>query len=435
MVTLLVLAAVANAEEPVCADRIAPQRLTQEIDDLREGILNGESTVGERLNSTFRTMTDCIDGPVERSDIGKLLMARGAFGILSKKVEPEAAQQQMTWAYAISGRDVFDEAYGLEVQEAFDIATEGVLPRATIDLSFDRDPRVVVIDGKVIYDRGQRSVAATFHLVQWLDKNGWHSETVVLSPGEEVLVGSETSSQERRAERERREREEAQESSVARSQIRERRGRNARKPRKVREKLEGARTHVSLQGTYGLMLARFIHQEGASNGGLTLPSAGFAVDWDALKGLGLVVNAGGDAGLLDPSYPTLHTRGAAGLRIGARGNAPGLAIQAGGAWRLSASATGRGPEGGDAFDHQSIWGGHFGVRYALPSISLQLSGEAFPQEFTVRTSALYSLPALTLWELIPRIGLSLDGMLSQTGEKLDNLAYGSQVQMQLLRSF
>ena len=133
MLTLFLLAAAASAQEPACTERIAPQRLTQEIEALRQGLLNGEEAVGERLNALFRNMNECVDGPVERSDIGKLLMARGAFGILTKKVAPEAAQQQMTWAYAISGRDVFDEAYGLEVQEAFDIATEGVLPRATID--------------------------------------------------------------------------------------------------------------------------------------------------------------------------------------------------------------------------------------------------------------------------------------------------------------
>ena len=166
MLTLFLLAATASAQEAPCTERIAPQRLTQEIEDVRQGVLNGEENVGERLNRIFRDMNQCVDGPVERSDIGKLLMARGAFGILSKKVDPEAAQRQMTWAYAISGREVFDDAYGTEVQDAFDLATEGVLPRATIDLSFDRDPRVVVIDGKVIYDRGQRSVAATFHLVQ-----------------------------------------------------------------------------------------------------------------------------------------------------------------------------------------------------------------------------------------------------------------------------
>ena len=435
MLTLFFLAAAASAQEPACTERVAPQRLTQEIESLRQGILNGEEIVGERLNELFRTMNECVDGPVERSDIGKLLMARGAFGILSKKVDPEAAQRQMTWAYAISGRDVFDEAYGLEVQEAFDIATEGVLPRATIDLSFDRDPRVVVIDGKVVYDRGQRAVAATYHLIQWLDKNGWHSETVILTPGEETLVGSETSSRERRAEQDRKQRAEEQERSVSRSEIRERKGRNARKPRSLPEKLEGPRLHLGLQGNYGLMLARFVHQEGASVGGLTLPSAGVDFEWDAIKGIGFAINAHADAALLDSSYPSLHTRGAATLRIGTRGHTMGLAVQLGGAWRLSSSATGRGPEGGEAFEQKSIWGGHVAVRYGLPTLTVHLSGEVFPDEFAIRSSALYSLPPLPIWNLQPRVGLSLEGVLSETGERLDNIAYGSQMQLQLLRSF
>ena len=433
MLTLFLLAAAASAQEPACTERIAPQRLTQEIEALRQGLLNGEEAVGERLNALFRNMNECVDGPVERSDIGKLLMARGAFGILTKKVAPEAAQQQMTWAYAISGRDVFDEAYGLEVQEAFDIATEGVLPRATIDLSFDRDPRVVVIDGKVVYDRGQRSVAATYHLIQWLDKNGWHSETVVLTPGEEVLVGSETSSRERRAEQDRRQREEEQ--SVSRAEIRERRGRNARKPRSLPERLEGPRLHLAFQGNYGLMLARFVHQEGASVGGLTLPSAGVSLEWDAIKGLGFAVNAHADAALLDSSYPSLQTRGAAAIRVGARGDAKGLSVQLGGAWRLSSSATGGGPESGAAFEQQSIFGGEVAVRYGLSNLTIHLSGGVFPREFALRSSALYRLPELPVWNLQPRLGLTVEGVLSETGERLDNTAYGSQLQLQLLRSF
>ena len=437
MVSFLMLLASVSAQETECTERVSPQVITQGVENVRQGILNGEEDVGTQLNELFHAMTLCVDGPVERRDVGELLLARGAFGVLSKKVSPEAAQQQMTWAYAIAGRDVFDDAYGMEVQEAFDIATEGVLPRATIDLSFDRDPRVVVIDGEVIYDRGQRTVSATFHLIQWLDKQGWHSEVLVLEPGDEVLVGSEVSSQQRRQAADRRRQEEAEEASStsSRSQIRERRGRNARKPRPPREKLKGPRLHLELEGSYGLMMARFVHEEGASIGGVALPSGGASIEWDLIKGIGFYLNGHMDPGSIQPEFPSLQTRASSGIRFGKRGRATGFSAAVGAAWRLSSESTSGGPEANSPFEQSSLWGGQASLRFVMPALTSMLQTEIFPEEYTARAQVVYHLPTIEVIQFQPRVGLIVDWVLSDTGAKISNQAYGAQAQLQLARSF
>ncbi len=427
----LFLITAASAQEDPCPERVAPEAITQQMESLPERVANLSPGVAEELQALFKQTVECVDGPVERRDLGGLLLARGAWGVLSQEVEAEAAKAQMTWAYAIAGRDVYQEVYGWDVQEAFDRATEGVLPRATIDLSFDRDPRVVVIDGEVIYERGPRTVTATFHLVQWLDKKGWHSEGLVLEPGEEALVGSETSSQERRRDAER----EAANNAPERPQIRERRGRNRRRPRPPRKKLEGPRLHLQLGGSYGLLMTRFVHQKGASTGGIVLPSANAQVHLDLIHLWGVYTQASMDPGPLSEEYPAMLTRSSAGLRIGKRANESGISLRLGGAFRLAQESTGGGPAEQDPFLNQSLFGGQLGLDWRLSSIAVSLEAEAFPEAYAARFGALYRLPNLEKLGLKPSAGLLLDWVWEDSEARLSDQAYGAQGTLVLERSF
>ena len=148
-----------------------------------------------------------------------------------------------------------------------------------------------------------------------------------------------------------------------------------------------------LQGNYGLMLARFVHQEGASVGGLTLPSAGVSLEWDAIKGLGFALNAHGDAALLDSSYPSsrLEERQHYGwVREAMRKGSPcswgGLALVLLGNWRRSRER--RMPSSSSQF----LGRNRRAVRTLEPDHSPQRRG--LSSEFDLQSSALYRLPEL-----------------------------------------
>ena len=161
----------------------------------------------------------------------------------------------MTWAYAIAGRSVFDEVYGWDIQEAFDRATEGVLPRATIDLSFDRDPRVVVIDGEVVYERGPRTVTATFS-----SRPVARQERLALQK-EWFSNPERRSSSEARRPQKRGERPPSKNNERAKPQRSNREferdaAETRRVPRPPGKSWKALRLHLTASGGYGLMLAR-----------------------------------------------------------------------------------------------------------------------------------------------------------------------------------
>ena len=423
----------AAAQEAPCTDRISPETLSERIKDLGQPIVDQQPGIEVDIQNLFEQTVSCIDGPVEKKDLGALLLARGAWGFLSEQVDAETAKNQMTWAYAIAGRDVFDEVYGWDIQEAFDRATEGVLPRATIDLSFDRDPRVVVIDGEVVYDRGPKTVTATFHLVQWLDKNGWHSEGLVLKPGDEVLVGSETSSQARMqaADRERK----AAETATEQPQIRERRGRNRRKPRPPRKKLEGPRLHVGASGGYGLLLARFVHEKGAAKGGLLLPSVAGQAQFDVMHQVGTYLQFSVDPGTLSGNTPALLTRSSFGVVFGKRASEAGWSLRAGAAFRLAQESTGRGPATQAPFLNQPLLGVQFALDWRTQGFRLGIEGEIFAEATAARATGLYRLPKMEKIGLVPSVGLQMEWMTDSGTQILSDQAFGAQLFGEFQRSF
>jgi len=423
MIALLLLAATAQAQE-TCSERIGPEVLGERVQAITEQVARGDRNLGQELNQLFRTASECVDGPVEKRDLGALLLARGAFGLLSGTADAGAAREQMTWAYAIAGRDVFDEIYGIEVLEAFDSATTGVLPKAFLSLSFARDPRVVVVDGEVVYDRSKRMVTATFHLIQWLDSKGWHSQRVILSEGDEVTVGG-GEGQTARAEAE----------ATVTGRIRVQSERKRKRTKRKRTPLEGPRLHLALSGSYGLHLARYTHDLGASTGGLVLPAGRASVRYDLGKRWGLYTQGGLGPGLIDASYPSLLSHTAAGLSFGARGHEPGWNLDLGGGARPIASSAGVGPENGEAFSLSPDFGGNVRLVFRQPSLQLELSADILLEAFALRFEGTFRLPEIGKTQLKPTAGIALGFMQSQIQAELPDQAFGFQACAGLLRSF
>jgi hypothetical protein len=432
MLSLLILLFSAQAQDP-CAVRLEPSSISAEINQLRQQIAQGNHAVGPELGELFKNATHCANGPVERRDIGAMLLARGAVGLLSGELTPKAAMQQFTWAYAIAGRDVFDEIYGTEVLDAFDEATTGVLPKASINLSFTRDPRVVVVDGEVVYERGQQIVTATFHLVQWLDAKGWHSQQVILKPGQKITVGGgvqpkaeapkSTTAKTRRPRKKRRAKKKPTSRSAGRSP----------KPPKI--PLEGPRLHVGAHGAYGLLLARFSHETGASTGGLSLPLGQFQLRWDWTEKLGLFARGNLVPGVFSDTIPALLNQGSAGLSLGARGGDPGWTINLGFALRAMASAQGSGPETQDPFSKELALGATIDLqlRQLKRTFGVHLTGLQDGFDLGVRADLLF--PEIGSTALKPSAGVILNFAHRASDANLPDQAFGTHFRLGILRSF
>jgi hypothetical protein len=429
MLSLLLLLFSAQAQDP-CAVRLDPSAVSSEINQLRQQIAQGNYTVGPELGELFKNATHCANGPIEKRDIGALLLARGALGLLSGKVDPKAAMQQFTWAYAIAGRDVFDDIYGTQVLDAFDEATTGVLPKASINLSFTRDPRVVVVDGEVIYERGQRIVTATFHLVQWLDAKGWHSQQITLKPGQEITIGGG-------------EQPKTEEAEVTTSKTRKARKKRkkptsrsaGRSPKPPKIPLEGPRFHLSAHGAYGLLFARFSHNTGASTGGLSLPLGQFRLRWDWSKKLGLFARGNLDPGVFSDSIPALLNQGAAGFSLGARGMDPGWTLDLGFALRAMASAQGSGPEAQEPFSKEGALGAMLALqlRQTKRTFGMHFTGLQDGFDFGAHGDLLF--PEIGSTALMPSAGVILNFAHRSSDAKLSDQAFGAHFRLGIMRSF
>jgi hypothetical protein len=435
MLLFLLLLFSAHAQDP-CPVRIDPDSLGAEIKQLRQQIAKGDHTVGNDLNALFKRATECANGPVERRDLGALLLARGAFGLLSGSVDPQAALQQFTWAYAIAGRDVYDEIYGTEVLDAFDEATTGVLPKASLTLSFTRDPRVVVVDGQVIYERGQRIVTATFHLVQWLDAKGWHSQRVILKPGQEITIGGgvqavvEQPTPHSKPAKKTRKKRKAKKPPTSRSA--------GRSPKPPKIPLEGPRLHLGVHGAYGLLLARFNHETGASTGGLSLPLGQARLRWDWSKKWGLFARGNLDPGVFSGTIPALLNQAATGLTLGSRGTDPGWTFELGFSLRAMATAQGSGPEAEAEFSKENAFGAVLGIQLNREKGIFDLLGlhvSVLQDGFDLGAHGDIKLPEVGSSGLRPSAGLLLNYAQRTNASALSEGAIGAHLRLGLARSF
>jgi len=430
MLALLLLVFTAQAQDP-CAVRIDSETVSTQLNQLRQQIADGDRTVGAELNELFKNTSECMNGPVERRDLGGLLLARGVYGLLSESVEEAAAMQQFTWAYAIAGRDVFDPIYGPDMLEAFDVATTGILPKASIHLAFTRDPRVVVVDGEVVYERGEQVVTATFHLVQWLDAKGWHSQRVVLQPGEEITVGgggSQESAQPKKSTKKAKKRRKKKPKSP---KVRA----TSRSPKPPKIPLEGARTHVKIHGAYGLLLARLNHETGASAGSLILPLGEASVRWDWGAKLGLYARASLDPGVVAKSVPALLNQGVTGLSFGARGGDSGWNLNLGIALRAMALTQGSGPEDEEPFSTQPAFGGNLALNLRLKDKDFGLYTNILNNGFDIGARGDLQLTEIGDTGLIPTAGLAINFALRKTDTRLSDQAIGTHARLGLKRSF
>lgn len=461
MFSFLLLATTVSAQE-ACPERISPEVLTERIEAIRSPVAEGKEEIGPNLNQLFRIAAECVDGPVEKRDLGAILLARGVWGLKTGLVKRESALRQMTWAYGIAGRDVFDEIYGYEMEEDFDEATDGVLPKAFIELAFAREPRVVVIDGEVVYERGKVMVTATFHLIQWLDAKGWHSAKVVLEEGEEISIGGGNPQKEKKQQAQKstskkkktkkaksKKPKKTKTKKTQQQKARELARSNAKKPKKtkkpkvqkppkpkrVKKKVLGPRTHIAADTTYGLILGRFAHETGAAEGGVTMPSMRFNARFDAGHIFGLFGSAEADGGLIVDTYPAAANYGALGIWFGKRRLSRGWNLNLGASYRTMPSASGSGPKYDDGFTQSPELGAHASLELRRINLHLSTTADIFPTALFVKGQAQYVMRLIKPLRIRPTAGLSASLLITDFSAETPDRMLGLQGSVGLKRSF
>ena len=170
---LLLGAGAALAQE--CPVPLEPEAMALRLEAVKDDVLFGEPSAKQEL-SAIEDSLPCLNGPLDRRELGKLMLGQAAFGTfmsLDSSVYYERA--------AALGAGDLD--YGPEVQAKLD----GVQPAppALLILDFEPDPAVLLVDGVVTYTTGPREIASGWHIVQWLQDDGWQVRVLELGPNEE----------------------------------------------------------------------------------------------------------------------------------------------------------------------------------------------------------------------------------------------------------
>ena len=185
---LLALLGLAAASDVDCPTRPDPDEFSTRVASMRERVAFAEPDLDPELDKLLVIAGNCVTGPVSPQDLGAALMAKGAYAKLALG-DDSTAWRYVSWSVAIAREEALEPLYGPDVEALYDKALAAKLPSATLDLTFEWPPDVLVLDGAVIYEDGLQSVNAGWHAVQWLTEDGWLSESVVLTPGGKAHIG------------------------------------------------------------------------------------------------------------------------------------------------------------------------------------------------------------------------------------------------------
>ena len=178
---LLVFLQVAWAQD--CPERLDPDTFSARVSALKEPVAFADPSVAEEITA-LEGLVVCVDGPTYPYDLQNLHQARGAFELL---VNADAAASNAALKRALSVGATADPDYGPDIEAAF---TALPPPGAgQIDLQWSSDPYVLVVDGGVSYTYGVQPLGQGWHLIQWMNDEGWHSEVVVVSGTKVPKVG------------------------------------------------------------------------------------------------------------------------------------------------------------------------------------------------------------------------------------------------------
>jgi hypothetical protein len=161
------------------------------VQAVREPVAFAEDSAHELIRGVEALVPDCLDGPVETSDLAALWLARGAYEILRPGGDLAVAEIRLTWAYVVGSSWAYDDIYGPQVLEGFEAVSSQLLPKGTLDVSFPPDvrPTEVYLNGDKLDRIGPLVMPAGMHLLQWKVGEDWRSTLVPLRENSRITVG------------------------------------------------------------------------------------------------------------------------------------------------------------------------------------------------------------------------------------------------------
>ncbi len=171
-----------------CPTRPEPDRFHNKVEAVKERVAFAEPDLTPVLDELQLVAEKCIQGPAYIDDLAALHMARGAYALLANG-DPVLAEVYFVNAAALAGAKANEPLYGPEVSAALLAVLAQDSRTAVLDITFQWEPVVLVLDGEVHYDYGPNDVPAGWHLVQWKAEDLWFSEAVQLGPGGRAHVG------------------------------------------------------------------------------------------------------------------------------------------------------------------------------------------------------------------------------------------------------
>jgi hypothetical protein len=173
---LLLGAGVALAQE--CPVPLEPEAMALRLEAVKDGVLFGEPAAKQEL-SAIEASLPCLTGPLDQAELGKLMLGQAAYGTFM-------GQESSVYYQRAAGFGAGDPDYGPEVQAKLDAVQPS--PPALLILDFEPVPAVILVDGVITYSTGPRELASGWHIVQWLQDDGWQVRVLELGPSQEAEI-------------------------------------------------------------------------------------------------------------------------------------------------------------------------------------------------------------------------------------------------------
>ena len=171
-----------------CPTRPDPDRFHDKVEAVKERVAFARPDLNPVLDELQLIADECIQGPAYVDDLASLQMARGAYALLADG-DPIKSEFHFRNAAALTGAKANEPLYGPEVSAALIAILAEDTRTAVLDITFQWEPVVLVLDGEVHYQYGPNDIPAGWHLVQWKAEDLWFSQAVQLKPGGRVHVG------------------------------------------------------------------------------------------------------------------------------------------------------------------------------------------------------------------------------------------------------
>ncbi|MCB9797635.1 MAG: hypothetical protein H6741_33515 [Alphaproteobacteria bacterium] len=182
----LALSSLARAGD--CPERITPEALEARVRAMEEPVLFLEDDAFEALAAFEGLLDGCVDGALTPEQIARVWISVGAGELLFTGALSPSAELRLGSALALVGPEGWLDVFGPDAEQAYLRSSAVALGGALLYVGLPQDT-IVVLDGRVLYERGVVPSTPGLHLVQWQVDEVWQGELLTLEVGGRASPG------------------------------------------------------------------------------------------------------------------------------------------------------------------------------------------------------------------------------------------------------